>query len=963
MLRHPISVLACWLVAGCYTASPVEESQQGVVFTYPVDHQLDVPLGARLLVSYALPVDPNLASSCAVIGPDGPVEISARIVGDGKTLALTSSAFEPGTTYRVQVGGTGSSGEGVGAQLFGFTTRSDRPRAGAPSLIAVNGSEPALVGDPTTAFRPIFESSTLQLVFSEPLDPRTVVLEPGALELVDAVTGEAVSATLFASGIHAAIDPAAPLVPGTTYLLRLGDHLVDLAGEHLAPSTVSFVPVDSLGRGPIHQVFRTRQDGDPDAAIARTDVTNAMEVLHPLIGEATAAMQPNVLATELGDPLALGGPIAFRIPAGQRLSSSGLAIQLAGTIPSGLETGDIQIELVTDGGGRLYRNRYRPADTIPDNTTSPLLVDLSFDLAVYATDPTGNAVLAQTVLGVQLTGLAIADEGALAIETLGALDIGLLGITGAPANIVLDLISDPGATPAVDVQPPALLTSLPAADSHDWVADEGIELVFDEPIDIARARAGGIVLRDGATAVAATLELHGSVVVVRPRTPLAGNHSYKVELADVADRAGNVMAAQSLAVATQMLVQTDVPASVVAVQPGAPCSLVDAKQPSMGRCAGGAAADDRYRPFALAANERIAVVFDQPLRASSLVLGRSCNTGSIRVERVDAQGACVDAVGGTLLVHQRDVAFVPDRPWQPGERYRLRLVAGANASCDANEICGANGRPANFDPLAGTTTGGGPDLISDFVGEPTTRATTLLATASPSADLNGSGRMEQGEVHPDDNRVALRIAGTSGLIDSASFQGPDCVPSTPAVESCMYVLGAIPAQLGERRDNCTLPDGSTVASCVPVTMSAQAMYSTSVTMTAGALGIPLTTETGMSVMRVRERADGPLEGFIVDRGGTPTLVVALDLYMDAPDMSLPLAQHDMHSKPLAVALEGPLVFKPDGRIAITLRNTADVPISVGINAPLGITGAVKLVVPAGEMRLQLMSRAQRGSLP
>jgi hypothetical protein len=180
----------------------------------------------------------------------------------------------------------------------------------------------------------------------------------------------------------------------------------------------------------------------------------------------------------------------------------------------------------------------------------------------------------------------------------------------------------------------------------------------------------------------------------------------------------------------------------------------------------------------------------------------------------------------------------------------------------------------------------------------------------------------------------------------------------------MYIQGTIPAQLGERRDNCTLPDGSSVATCIPVAMSAQAMYSTSMGMTAGALGIGIPTETGTSIMRVRERKDGsPLEGYIVDRGGVPTMIVALDLYMDAPDMSLPLAQHDMHSKPLSVSLEGPLEFQPDGRIAIGLRNTTEVPITVGINAPFGISGTVKLVVPKGEMRLRLMSGAIRGSQP
>ncbi|NVB77564.1 MAG: Ig-like domain-containing protein [Kofleriaceae bacterium] len=924
-----------WLavaLAGCGsdsaddTAPPPE-----VVFTYPLDQQLDVPLGARLLISFSQPIESE-SGAVSVTGPNGNVDVAVHVVGRGRTLSITSDAFEPATTYAVSV---------AGGPLFQFTTRSDRPRVGAPTLIALDGSNPASPG----TFRPIFETSTLQLVFSEPLDPRSVTLEPGAIELVDP-SGVAVPITYVANGIHVSLDPVGPLTAGATYELRLGDKLADVGGERMAPAAISFTPIDSIGRGAIRQTFRTRQDGDPAAAIERTDAANVMEVSHPLIGEARAFVEPNALATELGDPLALGGPIAFSIPKGQRFATSALDILLAGTIPSGLSTGDISIELLTDGGGRIYRNPFRPDET-PDNTRAPLNVDLSFDLAVYATDPTGNAVLAQTIPGVQLTGLAFADEGVLAIETLGALEINLLGISAAPTNIVLDLLSAPGASLTADVQAPTLLTSLPAADSHAWVADEGIELVFDEPIDIDRARAGGIVLHDAGSVVESTLEPHGSVVVVRPRSVL-NNHSYRVELIDVADRAGNLMPPASLAIATQN-VATDMPASVLAVSPGAPCSLVDADDTTAGRCAGGNAADDRYKRFALAANEQIAVVFDHPVRGSSLTLGKTCNTGSVRVEHVGADGACIEAVSGTLLVRERDLAFVPEKPWVVDEQYRLRLRSGPNGTCDPGEVCGVNGRPASFDPLAGTTNAasGGPDLVIDFVGTVATTATTLLANAA------------QG----DDNRVALRIAGTEGLITSATFEGPDCIPSTPVVESCMYVLGAIPAQLGERRDNCTLPDGTTVASCIPVAMSAQAMYSTSVTMTAGAAGIPLTTATGTSVMRVRERPDGPLEGYIVDRDGVPTMVVALDLYMDAPDMSLPLAQHDMHSKPLAVSLEGPLTFRPDGRIAITLHNLADVPIAIGINAPLGITGTVKVVVPAGEMRLQLMSKPARGRLP
>ncbi len=963
MRRHLTTlapVLAVALAACVTEPPPAEPLAAGVLLTYPLDGQRDVPLGARLYVSFSAPLAAEAAGGVRVVGPRGNAAVDVTAQGGGKTLAITPHALEPGTTYELFAGPAG--GGDTGAPLVRWTTRSDRPRAGAPALVAVNGSAPETPG----THRPIFETSTLALVFSEPLDPRGVVLAPGALELVDVAAATAVPATILASGIHVAIDPHAPLVPGAAYELRVGDQLADLSGERAAPAVVAFVAEGSLGAGGTRQLFRTRQPDDVAAAVARVDDANVMEVAHPLIGEAIASVLPGVLETELGDPLAQGGPIAFRIPRGQRLASSGLEVALAGAIPSGLATGDIWIEMLTDGGGRIYRNPHRPADTRPDNEHAPLLVDLSFDLAVYASDATGSAVLAQSILGVQLAGLAIADDGALAIETLGALDIDLLGVGSAPTNIVLDLISDPASLPAADRLAPSLVGALPAAGTRAWATGDGLELLFDEPIDVERARAGGVVVRDAIGAlVPVHVESHGALVVVRPKDPLAAGHDYHVELVDVADAAGNAMPARAFDVSTEMLVATDVPPSVVAVFPGAPCSLVDASATSSGRCAGGAPGDDGYRPFALAPAERIAVVFDQPLRRASLALGTTCDTGSVRVEKVDLSGACTDVVRGSLLVRQRELAFVPDTPWVAGEHYRLRLVSGPDATCSGGEVCGANGRAATFDRLAGTTAsaGGGPDLVIRFAGAEPTDATTLLVSTGPVADRNGSGHLEPGEPRPDTNRVALRVAGTSGLLTGASFPGGDCVPSTPEVEGCMYMQGAIPAQLGARRLGCALPDGTTAATCIPVTMSAQAMYSTSLTMRAAALGIGLNTETGMSIMRLRERPDGPLEGYIVDRGGVPTMVVALDLYMDAPDMSLPIAQHDLKSKPLSVSLEGPLTFGADGRISIALANVAEVPITVGIDAPFGLTGTVRLVVPAGEMKLQLVSPPRRGRLP
>ncbi len=75
----------------------------------------------------------------------------------------------------------------------------------------------------------------------------------------------------------------------------------------------------------------------------------------------------------------LVGPSAFTIPRGQRLRASGLDIKLGGRIPSGLSTGEIIIELLTDAGGRLYRNPYRRAKQAPDDDRAPLYVNLSLD--------------------------------------------------------------------------------------------------------------------------------------------------------------------------------------------------------------------------------------------------------------------------------------------------------------------------------------------------------------------------------------------------------------------------------------------------------------------------------------------------------------------------------------------------------------------------------------------------------
>ncbi|MEJ7600788.1 MAG: Ig-like domain-containing protein [Kofleriaceae bacterium] len=580
------------------------------------------------------------------------------------------------------------------------------------------------------------------------------------------------------------------------------------------------------------------------------------------------------------------------------------------------------------------------------------------DLAIYTLAPDGNAVLSQTILGVQATGTVIATDGVLAIENVAAMEMSVLGMTSASTNMVLELITDLAAPAPSDTEPPVLQITSPQEGTSLHAVGDGIELVFSEPVDLARF--DGVTLHTASgVPIATVLESHGATVVVRPVQRLPYAVDLELELDGVTDVAGNPLAAtMPLGFSTPRLQGTGVPLTIVSLRPGAPCSLTG------GRCSGGRDSDEVYRPFELAANEPIDAVFSQPITPASVTLGASCGTGSVRVETLDAGGACSGVVAGTLIRRDRSLSFVPDEPWVVGKRYRLALVTGGNEGCDGNELCGISGEAASFDPLSGTEGGdaGGPSLVIDFAGGAATTSVLSSLDVSPATDLNGSGFIDSNEIRYDENRAALRIVGTSGAVGSASFDMADCLPATPEVEGCTYLAGSLPVQLGELERDCPLPGGGIAPSCIPLGLSPQALLGTSLSLDAS-VGITINTDTGTTVMRIREPTSGPLKGYIVDNGGKPKIVAALELYMDAPDMSIPLSSHDLHSKPLSVQLEGPVTFLPDGQIRIQLSNVADVPVSVGIDAPLGLSGTVDMVLPRGEMRLQLLSRLLRGVEP
>ena len=122
------------------------------------------------------------------------------------------------------------------------------------------------------------------------------------------------------------------------YELRVGNRLLDLGGAALTPTSVMLAPINSRGTQPdpagaahaAGRAIRARETRAP------APTSNVIAIDKPLIGREESTLLPAALAAELGDPKVLGGPIAFVIRKGQRLSATGLDIKLGGEIPVGL---------------------------------------------------------------------------------------------------------------------------------------------------------------------------------------------------------------------------------------------------------------------------------------------------------------------------------------------------------------------------------------------------------------------------------------------------------------------------------------------------------------------------------------------------------------------------------------------------------------------------------------------------
>ncbi len=864
--------------AGCSDSPVAAELSPGVVFSYPVDGQLDVPVGSKIVVGFSEPLEQGaLTQPCSrdsggfcVIGPGGPVVGEISTAEGGGAVHFTGE-FLPETTYHVWAQPSllpGATNLSATEPLFSFTTRSQRPRAATPPQVAaINGAPPEALG---SGGLPLVDFATLRILFSEPVAIPTL-LYGESVSLLDAA-GVLVPAVMVTDGLHLSIDPEVDLDPGTTHLLRLSSAVTDTSGQALASFERSFAPLDSRGAlGLTRETLNVAPEGLMPSSHLGVPA-NMIEIQKPLLGEQALAISTGAIAAELADPSLFGGPIPITVRRGQELASVGLEIEFSGAVPSNVATGTTSVRFVTDATGFLYRNPYRPADQVPVDKTSPVFFEFTFDIALFSSEPQGNAIVSQNVLHVQTSGTAVVRDGNLIMETVGGLEVDILGVSTGDGNISLLLQAD-NARPAIaaDTTPPGLVSSYPFAGQPAFDPSARLMLVFDEPVSDLGAPVE-LVDANGSV-VPVRLEARGATLLVSPISALAYGSGYELRLPSVADLAGNLPGAalSPIQFATPPFLATNVPVALTALRPGVPCAL------QSGTCAGAGANDDSYGTFTIGPEEPAEGYFTQPIIASSLTLGSECGVGSVRIEELDAGGACVGVARGALSAFERRFRFVPDETWKVGTRYRLTVVGGANGNCDAGEVCGQNGGPLNTDVLSGSQSPGGPTIEIPFeVNQADYPGAYIPIELTPATDVNGSGFVALGdEILRPENRVVFDIVSTSGIVSAARFTDADCLPESPQVQGCLYLSGTVPILLEEAAANCTIATGANgpivADTCVPLILTPQVFYGTSANLEADVLLLTPSVTIGQVVLRILDRPGSPTRAFIYEANGETRL--------------------------------------------------------------------------------------------
>ncbi|EAT13176.1 Ig-like domain-containing protein [Bermanella marisrubri] len=988
MYQLLIFVFSLMLLAGCdktgeqQTVSFDGWEKSYLVYSYPFNGQQNVSIQSKVSLMFTHAIDTEFMDNhIKVYDKDGNLVPGRIEVQPGNDAAIDFYPNEPlrtGETYRVQYEGLSSTERGLvqNPNVIEFSTIGvSRDAQSGDDATGFDPSEFHVMSAFPTDDLPFMDFSVLHYTFTQQIDVNSVKLDE-TFAFKKAGSTESVPGKLLVKDRYIIFDPDEDLTPGQAYTLEMTSGIKSKAGIALTPegfANKTYIPNDSQPRTTMVQKIY----GDPEVVSPLSGLPrNSVPVNSTLMGDVISFARANYY-TELAFIPNFPEASPFVIRKGSVIKGTKMPVNIGGEVSGGYDTGEIYLTLITDATGYLINN----ANTTDKN--APKQVRLVMDVAMTAEDPRANGGLSQDVLHINLFGIAQRENGVLIVDTLGEINPTLLGVEKAQGlvSFFLEAYADQDNAPVKieDETAPTLQSWLPGDIIGRVDPADAILLIFDEPLDQANLQQEIQLWRNETEQVDIHVTNDGSSVIIRPSEPLKYNSDYRVKLgANLEDLNGNTIEAPfDLTFTTLSFNDSKLAAPLVgSAYPGYNCKLTggDLTVGDAGRCEGGKATDDRFPIFKLPSNRPINITFNQLMDTDTFKLGENCGEGSIRVEVINELGECQSTVEGSIQYDGSRITFEPLVPWQDDTLYRYTLNSAQSSVCDGSDevLCSANGLPLRTVPLTLTVDniaqGSGPMSIPFVAIDPDTERVYNPLSKLPAADVNRNYILEDNENTEESlerlykNASKLSVAGTGGLIGEAKI---GCRSGECEDEQNIYVSGYLPTVVG-------LYDAENDR--IPVELNSQALVTTSVAMHTR---IPLlfntwlVNETGPQIMRMRYRTDNegnriPDIGYITwdpnyerEDGtiGSAMFGSTMNVYLDAPGLKpdVPILgeeETNLHSYPLTVELYGPIVFLPDGRMEIQLKNQNN----VQLNVEIGDSSSVNLEIRPQDLSINLVSK-------
>ncbi len=908
-----------------------ETGSAALFFTYPLDDQQDVAPNAPVVFNFGAALD-VAPSNFVFTDADGePVPFDFSVVDNGRGVVLRPrTKLDAIADYQVVLQGIDANGEEVRVRdgALNFTTRTALE---GPSDLQKESPEfevASIFPDDNSQFKTM-DFSAFRLRTSHPLDEQSAVYGDTVSLTRD---GELVPAVLLSSGNALTVDPVTDMTPGRDYVLRV-EGLVSRFGDTITPFERTVTPIKtSSPTGKRETLVTAVPAADPERSCLADNVRvspltgepiNCVPVIGTLLENQTVSKQTGDVFGELAFPPAFPDVTPLRVARGSRLVGDALEVIVGGEVPVGFNSGDVTVEMVADATGYLFPN---PTSDSPNAAKN---LRLFLDLATTTADARANGAFTQNLLHVELVGRAIVRDGVLRADAISVVEPRVLGVEDNYGLLSFRMESYRDQTnapdPLADNTGPMLqavtqdgsqkLSWQPGGFADRMVPGEPIVLLFDETLEPLSIVPGGTLrLTKGGASEPFTWQLDGNALVITPVDPVNYGVQYNVTAtAGITDLSGNALqpinrnsGGDTLSFSLPEYVESDGGASVIrgpfamTVYPGFPCATSDDLdltanngQGTQGVCLssspdGEQVALDQLPITDLPANRPIRVRFSQNMDPASLTLGESCGTGSVRVEKVDNSGNCLEPVAGKLHLEPRAFNFVPEQPWEEGALYRYTLASQENG-CSGDVICSEDGLPLQTALLLGNTREqGGPDMDILFHGAAATDAVFQDLNNLPSVDVNNNFAVDPGEpeitddaapVPPNATRILPAEDSGDGLVVTANtgcgFGGAppyaDGNQTDCNADRLLYIAGALNTDILGFEANPDLPEsitngnGGVAVRIYPTTVALTNLDATAV------IGLDLnTTDDSTSLASV------PLIGGLLD-GLATTLGDVLDL--------------------------------------------------------------------------------------